>query len=304
MRDRYSATPAGRHCGRCALAVRPIAIALATVFLATAATVSAGWGAPVLAAPAGRTLAALGDSYSSGEGSPPFDAVDPRCRRSAQAWPRQVTEKDPSISLALFAACSGATTDALTDSFKGDDPQLTQLRRLPTAPDIVTITIGGNDANFSNVIISCYTWKCFWDGKDKRERDLINKTLPDKLAASYSALKTAAPHARILAVGYPDVFPTSQRKNTCKWLSSTERRQLTSLNSLLNQVIRRAARAADVEFVSTDRALRGHEMCTKDSWVAPVGVFSPARDLSAHPTPRGQQAIAEVVHRYLATDGR
>jgi lysophospholipase L1-like esterase len=272
------------------------------MFLATVAT--AGWGDPVLAASPPRTVAVLGDSYSSGEGSPPFDTVDPGCRRSPQAWPRQLTEQDPSISISLFAACAGATTESLNESFKGEKPQLTRLRQLSPAPDIVTITIGGNDAGFSGVLISCFTWKCFWNGRDQRERDLVNKELPDRLTANYTAVKAAAPHARILAIGYPDIIPNSQRKNTCRWLNSTERRQLASLNTLLNQVIRRAARDADIEYVPTDRALRGHEMCTKDAWVAPVSLFSSGRDLSAHPTARGQHAIAEAVDHYLAADRR
>ncbi|WP_261574481.1 SGNH/GDSL hydrolase family protein [Frankia gtarii] len=277
---------------------------LSTVFLYTAVTVSSGWNASAAAVPRQRTLAALGDSYSSGEGSPPFDVLTPRCRRSNQAWPRRLAAMEPSTTVALFAACSGATTDALNESFKGETPQLTQLRQLRTAPDIVTITIGGNDVGFSNVILSCFAWKCFWDGKDKRERDLIAKKLPDVLSANYAAVKAAAPNSRIVVVGYPDIFPSSQRKNTCKWLSNTERRQLTSLNSQLNQVIRRAAGDANVEYVATDRALRGHEICTKDSWVAPIGLFPPARDLSAHPTARGQQAIATAVDRRLAADRR
>lgn len=276
------------------------------VISAITGMVSAGWSEPAHAAaqPAHRTLAALGDSYSSGEGTPPFDTVDPRCRHSTQAWPRLLTTLDPSISLDVFAACAGATTRALSSSFRGEPPQLTQLRQAAPAPDIVTITIGGNDAGFSRVVVSCYTWKCFWTGNDKYERDYINKELPDILVASYQDLKTAAPDARILVVGYPSIIPSSQSKNTCHWLSNTERGQLTSLNSLLNQVIRRSAAKADVEYVSTDRALRGHEMCTKDSWVAPISVFGPDRDLSAHPNADGQQAIAKAVSRYLDVHDR
>ncbi|WP_261567403.1 SGNH/GDSL hydrolase family protein [Frankia gtarii] len=304
MRDRSSRAWAGRGAGRSGRLARPFLLVLSTVFLYTAVTVSSGWNASAAAVPRQRTLAALGDSYSSGEGSPPFDVLTPRCRRSNQAWPRRLAAMEPSTTVALFAACSGATTDALNESFKGETPQLTQLRQLRTAPDIVTITIGGNDVGFSNVILSCFAWKCFWDGKDKRERDLIAKKLPDVLSANYAAVKAAAPNSRIVVVGYPDIFPSSQRKNTCKWLSNTERRQLTSLNSQLNQVIRRAAGDANVEYVATDRALRGHEICTKDSWVAPIGLFPPARDLSAHPTARGQQAIATAVDRRLAADRR
>ncbi|CAO5190042.1 Lysophospholipase L1-like esterase [Frankia sp. AiPs1] len=285
---------------------QPLRLALVLVILVITGTLSSGWGDPALAAapPAHHVLAALGDSYSSGEGTPPFDPADARCRHSSQAWPRLLTTIDSSISIDLFAACAGATTDALSSSFHGEEPQLVQLRQATPAPDIVTITIGGNDAGFSQVIVSCYTWKCFWTGNDKRERDYVNKELPDSLVASYTAMRTAAPGARILVVGYPSIFPARQSKNTCKWLSNTERNQLTILNRQLNQAIRRSAAKADVEYVSIDRALRGHEMCTKDSWVAPISLFSPGRNLSAHPDADGQAAIAKAVDHYLDSHDR
>lgn len=304
MRFRIPASPAGRLTWRRRHVLRPATHALVTVFLAVALALTGGWGNPVSAAAGTRTLAALGDSYSSGEGSPPFDTSSLICRRSSQAWPRQLAAAGSSLQLDLFAACGGATTEALTEPFRGEDAQIDQLKRLQTPPDIVTVTIGGNDADFAGVIVSCYAWKCFWTGRDKRERNFITKDLPDRLTTSYATLKAAAPTSRILVVGYPELFPSSQRNNTCKWLSRTERSQLAGLNKQLNRVIRRAAKDAHVEFVPTDRALRGHEICTKDPWVAPVTVFQPGRNLSAHPTTRGQQAIAETVAHYLDTDPR
>ncbi|WP_242424925.1 GDSL-type esterase/lipase family protein, partial [Frankia sp. EI5c] len=95
------------------------------------------------------TLAALGDSYSSGEGSPPFELAAGRCRRSAGAWPRLLAGLNPPVTTVLHAACGGATTRDLTRSQGLNRPQLDQLRALPQAPDVVTITIGGNDAGFS-----------------------------------------------------------------------------------------------------------------------------------------------------------
>ncbi|ETA02688.1 lysophospholipase L1-like esterase [Frankia casuarinae] len=271
-------------------------------FLFAAVPITYGWNDPASAGPQPRTLAVLGDSYSSGEGNPPFDSLAPRCRRSSQAWPRLLGGMGSGVTVSLFAACSGATTGALHESFKGEKPQLAQLRALGRAPDVVTITIGGNDAGFGRVIFSCYAWRCFWDGNDRRERDLVTKELPGVLSANYTAVKAAAPHSRIIVVGYPYIFPDNQLNNICTWLTNRERRQLTRLNRQLDRVIRKAASDAGVEFVSTDRVLRGHEICTPDPWVAPVNLFGPTRDLSAHPTMHGQQAIAEAVQRHLAMD--
>lgn len=247
------------------------------------------------------TVAALGDSYSSGEGSPPFDLGG--CRRSTTAWPRLLAGLTPAANPVLLAACGGATTADLTSSQRDNPAQLNQLRALSPAPDVVTITIGGNDAGFSRVLLSCVVWKCFWNGDERRRRDYIQDDLPELLVKAYKDVKAAAPNSRVVVVGYPDLFPRSQRDNTCRWLDSSERRKLVSLNNTLNRTIRNAARDADVEFVSTSRSVRDHEMCTAEPWVNPVGLFSPSRALSAHPTQAGQEAIARTVHKALF-DGR
>ncbi|OHV29303.1 hydrolase [Parafrankia colletiae] len=276
--------------------------AAAAMFLLVGAPATSAGAAPTT--PGRLTVAALGDSYSSGEGTPPFDLAIASCRRSAGAWPRLLATLDPPVTTVLHAACGGATTRNLTSSQRDNPPQLDQLRGLATAPDVVTITIGGNDAGFSRVVLSCVAWKCFWSGDDKRKRKYLQDELPGILVTTYKEVRKAAPNARILVVGYPDIFPRSQRDNTCRWLDSGERRQLVSLNNTLNRTIRKAAREAGVEFVSTNRSLRDHEMCTDDSWVNPVGLFGAGRDLSAHPTQAGQEAIARTVHEAIVDDRR
>ncbi|CUU57749.1 Lysophospholipase L1 [Parafrankia irregularis] len=272
-------------------------LASSTLIFLTAAPAATAGAQPT--ATGALTIAALGDSYSSGEGSPPFLADAGSCRRSTGAWPRLLATLDPPITTVLHAACGGATTKELTTSRRGNPSQLDQLRALPKAPDVVTITIGGNDAGFGRVIMSCVLWKCFWDGNDRRRRDYLQDELPGILVTTYKEVKAAAPNSRIVVVGYPDIFPRSQRNNTCRWLDSSERRQLVSLNNTLNRTIRRAAKDAGVEFVATSRSLRDHEMCTKDSWVNRVGLLSADRDLSAHPTQAGQEAMARTIHDAL-----
>jgi lysophospholipase L1-like esterase len=204
----------------------------------------------------------------------------------------------PGTTVQLLA-CSGATTKALTGPFKNQPAQADQLRALGTAPTVVTITIGGNDAGFGSTIASCFLWRCFWDGRDDRVRAVVDDQLPGLLQTSYAAVRAAAPNARIVVVGYPKIFP-QRTSAACPWMNSTERSQLASLNGDLNRVIRRAASKADLEYISADNALRGHEMCTSEPWVYPVTISTAGSRDSAHPTPAGEQAIAKVVQTYLA----
>jgi len=247
------------------------------------------------------TIVALGDSYSSGEGNGPFDVDAPGCNRGADAWPRLLGQEIAGSTVRMIA-CSGAKTSAFTTSFHGQPPQLEALQALVAGgvkPDVVTITIGGNDAGFGPAIVSCVVWRCFWNGRDDNTREYVRDKLPPLLQAAYTQVKEAAGGARVIVIGYPSLFPSSTA-NTCKWLSNNERVQLIGLNGDLNRVIRRAAGKADVDFLSIDGVLDDHKLCTKDPWVHPVAVTGAGLQASAHLNSAGQHAIADTVHAYLA----
>jgi lysophospholipase L1-like esterase len=244
--------------------------------------------------------AALGDSYSSGEGNPPFDPGTDEpldgCHRSPAGWPRIIARQDPRIGMVGHIACSGATSRALRHRYNSEPPQLRQLaaRRV----DLVTITIGGNDIGFGQVLSDCYLSDCVLDGGLTRARRRIENRLPSVLARDYRGLKAAAPGARLVVVGYPRLFPGSRaQQEGCRWLSDRERATLNRLATLLDRTIRRSARRAGVQYVSVLRALNRHELCTKDSWVYPIGPTG--GQLRGHPLPPGQRALAAIVRPRL-----
>ena len=250
----------------------------------------------------GTVIVALGDSFSAGEGDAPYDPNAPGCDRGSDAWPRVLGQRITGSTVTLLA-CSGASTSAFTQSFHNQPAQLTALRSLVATgvkPSVVTITIGGNDASFGSTLLSCVVFRCFWTGDDSTLVHFVDDTLPGRLSSVYSQVKAAVPGARVVVVGYPDLVPTWGEKNTCGWLNTTNRSQLSSLNSDINRAARRAARTADVGFVSLDRALKGHELCTSDSWLYPVGIHLSGTDGSAHPNAQGRQAMADTVYSYLS----
>ncbi|MGH7747222.1 MAG: GDSL-type esterase/lipase family protein, partial [Candidatus Dormibacteria bacterium] len=111
-------------------------VALSLLLLGTAAR------APVAAA-GGLAYAALGDSYVSGNGSGSEDGTD--CRRSANAYPAQFAKASGHFALTDFAACTGATISSVERS---------QLGGIGPAR-LVSVTVGGNDARFGEIIIDC-----------------------------------------------------------------------------------------------------------------------------------------------------
>lgn len=106
--------------------------------------------------------AALGDSYSSGEGSGSYDKAPAACHRGADAWPRQVGRDLPGLLVMPsggLIACSRATSDSLKPGKvpAGQVDQLASLRAMRPAPTLITVTMGGNDIGFANIL-----WDCLW----------------------------------------------------------------------------------------------------------------------------------------------
>jgi hypothetical protein len=72
-----------------------------------------------------------------------------------------------------------------------------QASALNASTNIVTMTIGGNDAGFSPVIQLCVA--------------TLSKNIADKVArhpeSTFKTVKKVAPNAQIFVVGYPSLFP-------------------------------------------------------------------------------------------------
>ena len=245
-----------------------------------------------------RTYVALGDSYSSGEGSPPFDPSAGACDRSSTAWPSIFARKAPVAQLANLA-CSGATTAALSRPFKEPVSQLASLYAFD--PRFATITIGGTDLGFSGVLFDCFTANCVQDGLLNRSGRRLDTFAP---ALWHTYRKLVGDASSVIVVGYPSLFPPTQAKTvSCGWLQPEERRQLNALARKFDTVTKNAvgvarrkfgrSRGFRISYASTLHALAGHELCTRDSWVYPLGLSG--GNNRGHPTASGQRAIARAV---------
>lgn len=248
---------------------------------------------------------AMGDSYSAGEGAPPFDAGTDvrgnRCHRSGEAWPRILSVLKPALLPPLLIACSGAkASDITVTSHYGESAQIQRLKVLGTEPDIITVTIGGNDVGFARILLHCVILNCARDGTlDERIR-FVKEDLPSLLSDTLRAIHAVAPDARLILVGYPSLVPSDHSlKKGCHWLSRSESQGLVQMAAELDTVEHAVVAEAHAEFVSQLDALQGHELCTAQSWVNPVSVFRAVRHYSGHPSEAGQQALATGVASYL-----
>jgi GDSL-like Lipase/Acylhydrolase family len=257
------------------------------------------------------TTASLGDSFSSGEGAGPYDAGTSfehgnGCDRSGDAWPRLL-----GVPKANHFACSGATTLDFYEAKKENVSQLERLRALAAKEPIskVYVTIGGNDLGFGGVVRSCFEPRpghtCLKQ-MDTHELPKLHDHVQPAVAKALSEAKVAAAGGQVIMVGYPDLIPgPGSSFVNCGWLSDVEKGRVWKLEAELDSALAQAAASAGVTYVSIREALKGHELCTKDSWVNPVGGltdfashrgraphFSPHQ---GHPNARGQQAMADGV---------
>jgi len=229
----------------------------------------------LLLASAGSALAdnyvALGDSYSSGTGTNSY-TLSSSCLRSVYAYPYLVASQRPNTSL-NFVACSGATTTDVMNN---------QISAVNSSTNIVTITIGGNDAGFSSVVVSCTTLGC--GSAITNAQNYIRNTLPGRLNTVYSAIKSRAPSARVIVLGYPRLFSSSGCLGTTG-ISSSERTSLNQTADLLRDVT--AARAAAYGFTFKDAIgpFVGHAVCSSSAWLNGLNIFNTTE--SYHPNRSG-----------------
>jgi lysophospholipase L1-like esterase len=242
--------------------------------------------------------AVLGDSYSSGEANPPFESPNTGCGRSSRGAWTELMARSLQIRIRVFAACSGATASALMQPFKSKPPQLNVLTRLRPAPRLVTVTLGGNDLGFTDVLTSCFISTCSTALADV-EGSLAGG-FGTHMTAAYRSIRRAVTGARIVVVGYPQIMAKNPITALlhCPWLKDpADPILLRKVTGQINGVLARAASAAGVDYVSTLHALSGHELCTGDSWIKAVGPSG--GDSRGHPLARGQAALAAVVRRYV-----
>ncbi|MEU6909974.1 SGNH/GDSL hydrolase family protein [Streptomyces coeruleorubidus] len=238
----------------------------------TALTGAATAQASSLAATGG--YAALGDSYSSGVGAGSYISSSGDCKRSTKAYP-YLWAAAHTPSTFDFTACSGARTG---DVLSG------QLGPLSSATGLVSITVGGNDAGFADVMTTCVTQSdsaCI--SRIDTARAYVDSTLPGRLDSVYSAIRSKAPNAHVVVLGYPRFYKLG---TTCLGLSEAKRKAINDASGHLNTAI--AKRAANHGFTFGDArpAFTGHEICSGDSWLHSVNWLNIGE--SYHPKAPGQ----------------
>lgn len=235
---------------------------------------------PLLNGPAraaAPSYVALGDSYASGTGTRSYISDGTSCQRSVYAYPSLIAA---ARGYALnFRACSGAKIPDVTNN---------QINALSSSTAYVTISVGGNDAGFSSVLTECAKpgWMSNCNGAIDKAQAYINNTLPGKLSTLYASIRSRAPGAKVVVVGYPRIF-NGEDCNAGTWFSPSEESRLNATADLLNSKTSAQAGAKGFSFANPTSRFIGHAVCDDVEWLN--GLSYPVSE-SYHPNRTGHSS--------------
>ena len=276
-----------------------------------------------------------------------FMEDDWAAHRSEKSWPGMLTlpmvdgmMREHRDTNWYFAAASGAVTDHIrfTGEWKEDEKRCegefvkdysrgthTGFVKLPGQLDIfktegldpndvdyVTITIGGNDLGFVEVLEKAHNFL----GKSELA-DFINDKLShfydtgnahDNIKAAYQRIRDAAKNAAIIVVGYPELLaPTGGGLDIYPGEAEMINYAVRVFNQRLELLVREcAAEGMNIHFVSVEEAFRGHAAYSDDPYINPFyyGPRLKDQDLeewgkcsaySMHPNEKGAAVYAACV---------
>lgn len=237
----------------------------------------------------------------------PLAEYENKCHRAGVAWPNQVrVSLGVSADNALFVACSGATTlnlgarnpgsavNALPGSVvqysksppgvHGGDFQANNMRDFVSKKgplDLITISVGGNDAGFGAIIGRCQVSDCLsergsvisWFAGYKTVDEAmaaLQEEIYYKLRTSFTGIRAEFSSATIAVFGYPNAMDPDACNDSWVGAGIDNREQVFLTRVYLpaiNTTIREAAEASGVTFIDLSGVARGHELCKgSESW--------------------------------------
>ncbi|WP_230207602.1 SGNH/GDSL hydrolase family protein [Microlunatus sp. Gsoil 973] len=227
-------------------------------------------------ATASSVYVALGDSYSAGVGT--RDRQDD-CYRSPYGYPALVADQ---YDLTLdYQACTGATTG---------DVRADQLAALDGTTAAVSITIGGNDAGFTDVLTTCALpfWLSDCTGQVDRGLAVVEDELPGRYNDLFTAIRAAAPQATVAVGDYPLLFQ-GEDCNAATFFSPQDEAQINAATGILDDLIGAEAATYDFRFVEARPGFTGHAICDDAEWIN--GLSNPVTE-SYHPNRDGNIGYA------------
>ncbi|MGW0959469.1 SGNH/GDSL hydrolase family protein [Streptomyces gelaticus] len=289
-------------------------------------------GAQPAAAAEEQQWVALGDSYTAGvirAAGNTFEVPRDGCERTDRAYP-QVIDRDLGGLFELAnVSCGAATIENVTDT-----PQHPIGRHLPpisedpdypfpavppqseaVGPDtnVITVGVGGNTLGFADFLSKCAQLGGESGGVGTPCKDALAAGTParlKKVRQEYDRMLTVlherAPHAKILAVGYPTVIPKDT--SSCSFGDLTQFGTVTQgdLAWLRKDVLEPLNKAIDdstgtqeaASFIDLYTSSQHHSVCDDSKWVEGF-VTLPDQLSFVHPNALGHRNAADHIEEAM-----
>lgn len=268
--------------------------------------------------PAIDTYVALGDSYaamaSRAGADDSGDLAADFCRRSPDNYPAVLGDL-LAANTVIDRSCQGAIIDNLTATRDAGGVEVpAQLHALSETDDgatdrtvdLVTLTIGGNDIGFGEMVWCAQhaletaepsNCGAYMDRKVEHETRVVE----DRLHEIFAEIRSRAPEAQIIATGYLPLLGALDDCAEIAAISGPDRTWLQTVIQQLNQAVAQAAKAHDVQFVLPAEADK-HTVCAEPEqrWVDLSGTATGS--FPYHPTAAGQAAMAQEIYQRIPRD--
>jgi lysophospholipase L1-like esterase len=208
-------------------------------------------------------------------------------------------------SVACSGAVSGDVTEAENNKYEGQHESLKQideslrqpiknkaiatftpgreaqkafLRRYK--PKSATISIGGNDVHFSDILKNCLsptTGTCYAEGNDRRALGQSVHNEYSKIDKVLKEMHEASENTKIYVVGYPQLLLLGSSCSANVGLEQPEIEMSHYVVNYLNKIIKTAAEHNGMKYIDIENALVSHGLCSTDDEIA-VNAIMPGND--------------------------
>lgn len=269
----------------------------------------------------GKEYVSLGDSFTANAWDF-FDNDNSCLRHGPTAWPVQLGERMGVFGTEQMVdpSCPGSSLDSgpgwtvAMQAQKADKEGAFGKRT-----KLVTLQFGLNDYWGSskqtlwkslqpcvfNLVDGCGP-EAVAQGRMTDYTGVSGKLFADRLRNAVTYIRYYAPNARIVLVGYPELF-TPGTETVClnffgvAPLIQPRGRAVVEYLDRINQAQREGAQQLKVDFLDARELTRGHGLCSDEPWLN--GVSDPRTDvlgLFFHPSTKGDAVVANAIYdRYV-----
>ncbi|WP_169811781.1 SGNH/GDSL hydrolase family protein [Nocardia sienata] len=262
----------------------------------------------------------LGDSFTANY--PKVFSGTKECLHAPTSWPTRLSQRMELAGTPDFvdASCSGSTIASGQGWWLVHEvAEAAKQQAFGPETEVIAVQTGMNDVwsrtNTASMISSLQT--CVFNfvdgcgleaaeqGRFTEYRNVTGQLYANRIREVITYMRYYAPNARIMLVGYPELFPAAQGHVCVNVLGAGQvvqprGRAVTEYLDRLDTAQREAAELLHLEFVDIRSVTAGHGLCSAEPWLN--GFFDPEADVAGmpfHPSAHGDAVTAEAVYERI-----